>query len=75
MAVAKITSKGQITIPQTVRQRLGVKPGDKVEFIEINNKFFLKKKVEQSPFAKYLGYLQKKQGENPDTIVKKLRGQ
>lgn len=28
-----ITSKGQTTIPKAVRDRLGLKPGDRVEFI------------------------------------------
>lgn len=27
-ATTKITSKGQITIPKIIRERLGVKPGD-----------------------------------------------
>jgi AbrB family looped-hinge helix DNA binding protein len=30
-----LTSKGQITLPKTVRQRLGVEAGDKVEFVEM----------------------------------------
>ncbi len=32
MATARITSKGQITIPKRVRERLGVEPGDALEF-------------------------------------------
>lgn len=34
MEVAKITSKGQITIPIDIRRKLGVKEGDKVLFVE-----------------------------------------
>ena len=34
MEVAKITSKGQITIPIEIRRKLGVKEGDKVLFVE-----------------------------------------
>jgi AbrB family looped-hinge helix DNA binding protein len=34
MEVAKITSRGQITIPIDIRKKLGVKEGDKVVFIE-----------------------------------------
>lgn len=34
MATATLTSKGQITLPKSVRERLGVGAGDKVEFIE-----------------------------------------
>jgi antitoxin PrlF len=36
-AEAKITSKGQITLPSRVRQRLNVGPGDSVMFIEDND--------------------------------------
>jgi AbrB family looped-hinge helix DNA binding protein len=28
----RVTSKGQVTIPQTVRRRLGIEPGDEVVF-------------------------------------------
>jgi len=31
---AKITSKGQITIPVKVRTAMGVVPGDRLEFVE-----------------------------------------
>ncbi len=33
MATAKVTTKGQITIPKTVRVALGVEAGDRVEFL------------------------------------------
>lgn len=33
MQVAKITSKGQVTIPKTVRDALHLHTGDKLEFI------------------------------------------
>lgn len=35
MATATLTSKGQITIPATVRMSLGVEAGDRVEFVEV----------------------------------------
>ena len=34
MELAKVTSKGQITIPIEIRRKLGVKEGDKILFIE-----------------------------------------
>lgn len=40
MSTATITSKGQVTIPASVRQRLGVNPGDRVEFVEMENGVF-----------------------------------
>ena len=35
MASSTVTSKGQITIPSSVRQRLGIEVGDRVEFVEL----------------------------------------
>ena len=35
MAAATVTSKGQITIPVQVRNRLGLGAGDRVEFVEL----------------------------------------
>lgn len=35
MATATLTSKGQITLPRVVREKLGVSAGDRVEFVEL----------------------------------------
>ena len=35
MVAAKTTSKGQITIPVQVRAALGIEPGDRIEFVEV----------------------------------------
>lgn len=40
MATATVTSKGQITLPKSVRERLGVEAGDKVEFVEVEPRVF-----------------------------------
>lgn len=46
MATAAVTSKGQITIPIEVRKKLGLKPGDRVRFIEgENGEYILKPKT------------------------------
>ena len=34
MEMAKVTSKGQITIPVSIRKRLGINEGDKILFID-----------------------------------------
>lgn len=33
MTEAKVTSKGQVTIPLEVRRRLGLKPGSRIDFV------------------------------------------
>ncbi|MDO5103377.1 MAG: AbrB/MazE/SpoVT family DNA-binding domain-containing protein [Lautropia sp.] len=37
MATATLTSKGQITIPMSVRTALGLEAGDRVEFVPSND--------------------------------------
>ena len=41
MNLARITAKGQITIPMEIRKSLGVKEGDKVVFIRSDNGIML----------------------------------
>lgn len=41
MELAKITSKGQITLPISIRRALKLKDGDKVAFIERNGQYIL----------------------------------
>ena len=45
MASAALTSKGQITIPIEVREELGLKAGDRIEFVKSEEgKFFIQPK-------------------------------
>ena len=37
MTTATMTSKGQVTIPVEVRQRMGLNTGDRIEFIELDD--------------------------------------
>lgn len=41
MELAKVTSKGQVTIPVEIRKKLGIKNGDKVLFIEESGKIYM----------------------------------
>jgi len=52
---AKVTSKGQITIPREVRRRLGVRARDRLEFEEDGKGMRVTAVRKKSPFAKYMG--------------------
>ena len=41
MEVAKVTSKGQITIPRDIRVKMDIKKGDKILFFEENGKYIM----------------------------------
>lgn len=41
MELAKITTRGQITIPVEIRKKLGVREGDKVVFLEENGRIIM----------------------------------
>lgn len=51
-----ISSKGQITVPRDIRKRLGLKPGDRVEFVVEENRTTLRPaRAPENPFLKYVG--------------------
>lgn len=74
MAKSRITSKGQVTIPKDVRDRLGLRPGDEIEFVEDRRGYRVLKRVPASPFQKYRGYLRNLAGCDPDELVERMRG-
>jgi antitoxin PrlF len=74
MLAAKVTSKGQITIPKQVRDKLGIQPGDWIRFVEKNGIFYIKKAVQKSPFDNWVGKLKTLKGKTSDAITDELRG-
>lgn len=73
MAV-KITSKGQITIPKAVREGLGLRPGDEIEFVAEGGVYRIRKVLRNNPFTRYRGYLTSLAKHDPDELVEGLRG-
>jgi AbrB family looped-hinge helix DNA binding protein len=39
----KVTSKGQVTIPQDLREKTGLMPGSEVEFAQEGNRLYIRK--------------------------------
>jgi AbrB family looped-hinge helix DNA binding protein len=52
---AKITSKGQITVPHEIRRALGVRPGDHLLFEQKGSEVHVRALRVESPFEKFRG--------------------
>lgn len=74
MILAKVTSKGQITLPKKIRERLGVHPGEEVGFEEKDELLIISKVVTKSPFDKWVGTLKHLKGQQSDDLVREARG-
>ena len=74
MIIAKVTSKGQVTIPKEVRERLGVHPGEDLGFEKKDGLLVVSKVVTKSPFDKWVGKLKHLEGQRSDDLVKEARG-
>ena len=76
MEVAKITSKGQITIPRDIRVKMDLKKGDKILFFEKNGKYFFQNSASVA-LEKIQGIMKgeaEKVGfNNPDDVVKYIK--
>jgi antitoxin PrlF len=75
---AKITSKGQITIPREIRRAMGVQAGDRVLFESDKEGIRVRPVRTASPFAKYQGIGNPGIGSGRKAInrwIRKMRGQ
>jgi antitoxin PrlF len=70
---AKVTSKGQITIPREVRRRLGVRAGDKLEFEDNGDGVRVTAVRRESVFEKYRGIGTPGVGKGRKAILKWMR--
>ena len=79
MELAKVTSKGQITIPIEIRKKLGIKEGSKVLFLEEAGRIYLANssmealREAQEAFAGEAERLGLETEEDVMTMVKELR--
>lgn len=55
---SSLSSKGQVTVPQQIRQRLGVTAGDRIEFVIEGDRTVIRPaRDDDDPFQKYVGIL------------------
>jgi AbrB family looped-hinge helix DNA binding protein len=52
---AKVTSKGQITVPVEIRRSLGVKSGDTIRFEQQEGSIRVVRDTDENPFEKWRG--------------------
>ena len=75
---ARITSKGQITVPREVRRMLGVRPGDHLLFESDEKGIRVRPVRSKSAFSKYRGIGNPEIGSGRKSIsrwLRELRGQ
>jgi len=75
VAVAKVTSKGQITIPAEVRSMPGLKSGDKVALEHVAQGTIFVRKADEFPFDRFrgMGTGVPELEAGPDSIVQYIR--
>lgn len=55
---SRVTSKGQITVPQEIRRRLGLREGDQVEFVAEDRRTIVRRvRKKENPFKPFAGML------------------
>jgi AbrB family looped-hinge helix DNA binding protein len=55
---SSISSKGQVTVPQEIRKRLGLRTGDRVEFIAEGDRTVIRPaRGTENPFQEFEGIL------------------
>ncbi len=75
---ARITSKGQVTLPHEIRRLLGVRKGDRLVFESDRRGVRVRPTREASPFAKFRGIGNPGVGPGRKAVVRwvrRLRGQ
>lgn len=70
---SRVTEKGQITVPKRLRERLGIRAGDRLEFTEEHGRLVLSKTEERDPVGAVYGILQL--GKGTDEMLNALRGE
>ena len=68
-----VSEKGQVTIPKTIRERLGIRPGQVLDFSAEGGRVVATKAVPEDPIEAVYGIL--RLGRSTDEVVRSLRGE
>ena len=68
---ATVSEKGQVTIPKSLRESLGITPGTQLEFEEQEGRLVAVRVVDADPFEKLVGLLPRM---DVDSTLAELRG-
>lgn len=69
----RLTSKGQVTIPKSTRDALGIGPGSEVEFVVRGNEAVLRKASIRAAIERWKGRLANS-NKTTDEMMDELRG-
>jgi antitoxin PrlF len=69
---SRVTERGQVTIPKSLRERLGIKAGQIIEFSEVDGRIVLHRQVASHPVDELFGILEA--GSGTDILMDSLRG-
>jgi AbrB family looped-hinge helix DNA binding protein len=73
MIRAKVTTKGQLTIPKVLRDKMGLESGDYIVVKETSAGYVIEKELDENRFNKYIGCLNR-EGKSDD-LLSELRDQ
>ena len=68
---SRVTERGQVTIPKELRERLGIRPGQIVEFTEEDGRLLLRRRVDEHPVDRVYGILASDR--TSDEVMEELR--
>jgi AbrB family looped-hinge helix DNA binding protein len=68
----RVTEKGQVTIPQPIREHYGFYPGTEVRFVERDHRVVVEKAQAADSWERYRGFL--KLRKRTDEVMRILRG-
>ena len=71
---SKVTSKARITVPKGVREALGLRPGDELEWRKDRHGYCVRKAPTRSRIDRWVGVLKDVVDNDVDELLEEMRG-